>query len=153
MTWRNSRAVAAPRLALNATGRPERVLIVDDDTQISRLVGELIRTRAPDVSLEIANDGFEAGAKVESFRPHALVLDLMMPGMDGFEVCKRLRARPTLEPHSHRRDDRRAHCRERLTNPGSRRGRLPGQAFRSSRKCCTALGLAEPACNSKGVLP
>jgi len=80
----------------NVSGRPERVLIVDDDTQVSRLVAELIRTRAPDVSFEIANDGFEAGAKVEAFRPHALVLDLMMPGMDGFEVCKRLRARPTL---------------------------------------------------------
>jgi excisionase family DNA binding protein len=77
-------------------GRPERVLIVDDDTQVSRLVAELIRTRAPDVSFEIANDGFEAGAKVEAFRPHALVLDLMMPGMDGFEVCRRLRSRPTL---------------------------------------------------------
>jgi len=34
--------------------------------------------------------------KVEAFRPHALVLDLMMPGIDGFEVCRRLRARPTL---------------------------------------------------------
>ena len=45
---------------------------------------------------EIARDGFEAGVKVESFRPHALVLDLMMPGIDGFEVCRRLRARPTL---------------------------------------------------------
>ncbi|MBV8804733.1 MAG: response regulator, partial [Sinobacteraceae bacterium] len=38
----------------------------------------------------------EAGLKVESFRPHALVLDLMMPGIDGFEVCRLLRARPTL---------------------------------------------------------
>jgi len=77
-------------------GRPQRVLIVDDDTQVSRMVGELIRVRAPDVSFEIANDGFEAGVKVEAFRPHALVLDLMMPGMDGFEVCRRLRSRQTL---------------------------------------------------------
>ena len=81
---------------LNADGRPQRVLIVDDDRGISRLVADLIRERAPDVSFEIANDGFEAGAKVESFRPHALALDLMMPGMDGFEVCRRLRARKTL---------------------------------------------------------
>jgi excisionase family DNA binding protein len=85
---------SAPRAG--ASGRPERVLIVDDDTQMSRLISEVIRGRAPDVNLEIANDGFEAGAKVESFRPHALVLDLMMPGMDGFEVCRRLRARQTL---------------------------------------------------------
>lgn len=80
----------------NASGRPGRVLIVDDDTQVSRLVSDTIRAHAPDVTIEVANDGFEAGAKVEAFRPHALVLDLMMPGMDGFEVCKRLRARPTL---------------------------------------------------------
>jgi excisionase family DNA binding protein len=85
---------AAPRS--NAAGRPERVLVVDDDAQVRRLVSELLRTRAPDVSVEVARDGFEAGAKVESFRPHALVLDLMMPGMDWFEVCRRLRARPTL---------------------------------------------------------
>jgi excisionase family DNA binding protein len=86
---------SAPRR--NAEGRPERVLIVDDDRQISGLVADLIRARAPEVDLEVANDGFEAGAKVESFRPHALVLDLMMPGMDGFEVCRRLRARQTLD--------------------------------------------------------
>jgi excisionase family DNA binding protein len=81
---------------LDGQGRPQRVLIVDDDKGISRLLADLIRARAADVSLEIANDGFEAGAKVESFRPHAMALDLMMPGMDGFEVCRRLRARQTL---------------------------------------------------------
>lgn len=85
---------SAPQL--DTDGRPQRVLIVDDDKGLSRMVAEVIRARAPDVSLEIANDGFEAGAKVESFRPHALTLDLMMPGMDGFEVCRRLRARKTL---------------------------------------------------------
>jgi CheY-like chemotaxis protein len=71
-------------------------LIVDDDTQVGLFVSEMIRARDPKVAIEIARDGFEAGVKVESFRPHALLLDLMMPGMDGFEVCRRLRARPTL---------------------------------------------------------
>jgi excisionase family DNA binding protein len=78
------------------SGRPERVLIVDDDTQLGLYVAEVIKSRDPRVSIETAHDGFEAGAKVESFRPHALLLDLMMPGMDGFEVCRRLRDRPTL---------------------------------------------------------
>jgi excisionase family DNA binding protein len=78
------------------SGKPDRVLIVDDDPQLGRFIAELIRMRDPQVETEIARDGFEAGVKVESFRPHALVLDLMTPGMDGFEVCRRLRARPTL---------------------------------------------------------
>jgi excisionase family DNA binding protein len=78
------------------SGRPDRVLVVDDDPQICRLIADLIRRLAPQVETEIARDGFEAGVKVESFRPHALVLDLMMPGMDGFEVCRKLRERPTL---------------------------------------------------------
>jgi len=81
---------------LAATISMERILIVDDDLNLSRLIQGLIQERDANVETEIAHDGFEAGVKVESFRPHALVLDLMMPGIDGFEVCRRLRARPTL---------------------------------------------------------
>ena len=78
------------------SGRPDRILIVDDDSQVARFIADLVRTYDAHIETAIAQDGFEAGAKVESFRPHALVLDLMMPGMDGFEVCRRLRGRPTL---------------------------------------------------------
>jgi excisionase family DNA binding protein len=78
------------------SGRPDRILIVDDDPNLSGLIAGLILERDSRVETQTARDGFEAGVKVESFRPHALVLDLMMPGMDGFEVCRRLRARPTL---------------------------------------------------------
>ena len=78
------------------SGRPDRVLIVDDDPQLGVFIAEMIKSRDAKIAIEIARDGFEAGAKVESFRPHALLLDLMRPGMDGFEVCRRLRARPTL---------------------------------------------------------
>jgi excisionase family DNA binding protein len=78
------------------SGRPDRVLIVDDDPQLGRFIADLVRARDAHVETEIAVDGFEAGAKVESFRPHVLVLDLTMPGVDGYQVCRRLRARPTL---------------------------------------------------------
>lgn len=90
-----ARSRGATPVARNS-GRPDRILIVDDDPNFSRLLQRLIEGRDPHVETEIAHDGFEAGVKVESFRPHALVLDLMMPGIDGFEVCRRLRARPTL---------------------------------------------------------
>jgi len=78
------------------SGTPERVLIVDDDTQLGAYIAGIIGSRDPGIAIEIARDGFEAGAKVESFRPHALLLDLTMPGVDGFDVCRRLRARPTM---------------------------------------------------------
>jgi excisionase family DNA binding protein len=82
--------------ASRSSGRPDRVLIVDDDPQLGRFIADLVRTRDAHVETEIAVDGFDAGSKVESFRPHVLVLDLTMPGVDGQEVCRRLRARPTL---------------------------------------------------------
>lgn len=90
-----ARSRGATPVALHS-GRPERILIVDDDPNLSRLIAELIQERDTHVEIEIARNGFEAGVKVESFRPHALVIDLMTPGIDGFEVCKRLRERPTL---------------------------------------------------------
>jgi excisionase family DNA binding protein len=82
--------------ASRSSGRPDRVLIVDDDPQLGRFIADLVRARDAHVETEIAIDGFEAGSKVESFRPHVLLLDLTMPGVDGYEVCRRLRARPTL---------------------------------------------------------
>ncbi|HKZ74529.1 MAG TPA: response regulator [Steroidobacteraceae bacterium] len=77
--------------------RPARVLIVDDDPQFALYLAELISLRDPDISIELAHDGFEAGIKTESFRPHAVVLDVMMPGLDGFQVCRLLRTRCALD--------------------------------------------------------
>jgi excisionase family DNA binding protein len=78
-------------------GRPGRVLIVDDDPEFGLYLVELIAMRDADVQTELARDGFEAGVKTEAFRPHAIVLDIMMPGIDGFEVCRLLRTRPSLD--------------------------------------------------------
>lgn len=67
----------------------QRVLIVDDDNHIAELVDlyltkEFFETR-------IAGDGFEAVRLFEEFKPDLVLLDLMLPGMDGYEVCKRIR--------------------------------------------------------------
>jgi excisionase family DNA binding protein len=81
-----------PRIA----GRPDRVLIIDDNVDLAQSMVDVIRSRDAQVECQTASDGFEAGTKVESFRPDVLVLDLMMPGIDGFEVCRLVRSRPTL---------------------------------------------------------
>lgn len=78
-------------------GRPARVLIVDDDPDFAGYLAELIASRDSEVVIELAHDGFDAGIKTESFRPHAIILDVMMPGLDGYEVCRLLRTRPALD--------------------------------------------------------
>lgn len=69
-----------------------RVLVVDDDPQLNGLLVELLKARGGHVEVESAFDGFEAGSKVHAFRPHVVLLDIMMPGLDGFEVCRRLKS-------------------------------------------------------------
>ena len=66
-----------------------RVLVIDDDIMLSNMLSLLLESDGYDVTS--AGSG-QAGLKLaEEFAPDAIVLDIKMPGMDGFEVCKRLR--------------------------------------------------------------
>jgi two-component system OmpR family response regulator len=67
-----------------------RVLVVDDEENISFLVESALQLDG--IATTKAADGFAALAAVKSFNPHAIVLDVMMPGLDGFEVLRRLRS-------------------------------------------------------------
>jgi len=66
-----------------------RVLVVDDEPSITDLVSMALRYEQFDV--RVAKNGREALDTVESFSPDLAVLDIMMPGIDGFEVARRLR--------------------------------------------------------------
>ena len=72
-----------------------RVLIVDDDEEITRMLGKLFEYSEPGVVTKSTSSGFEAGRLVASFAPHVVLLDLMMPGVDGFEVCRTIKEDPT----------------------------------------------------------
>lgn len=78
-----------------ADGNEARILIVDDDKQLSGYLHELFTTLPYNIEVEVANNGFIAGAKVYQFNPDIILLDLMMPWLDGFEVCKRLKSEQT----------------------------------------------------------
>lgn len=71
-----------------------RVLVVDDNIDLAEYLKELLKSVSDSVAIELAHDGFEAGQKVEGFKPDIVLLDLMMPGLDGFEVCRRLKKDP-----------------------------------------------------------
>jgi len=68
----------------------EKVLVVDDERQIRDLLGEFLEREGYEVFL--ASAGEEAIELAERKIPHAILLDVKMPGIDGIEVCKRLKA-------------------------------------------------------------
>ncbi|MDP9331389.1 MAG: response regulator [Actinomycetota bacterium] len=71
---------------------PETILVVDDDPDIARFVEVNLRSAGYDVS--VASDGAEALEKASDMRPDLVLLDVMMPRIDGFEVAQRLRKNP-----------------------------------------------------------
>jgi excisionase family DNA binding protein len=71
-----------------------RVLVVDDDKRLARTFKNMLASADLPIDIEVAHDGFAAGQTVEKFEPHVLILDLIMPGIDGFELCKSLKKDP-----------------------------------------------------------
>lgn len=69
---------------------PRKVLIVDDEPNI--VVSLQFLMKRAGYSTSVARDGDEALAEVERFRPDLVLLDVMMPRRDGYEVCQTLRA-------------------------------------------------------------
>lgn len=70
----------------------KRIVVADDDAEIARLIAVNLRIRGYEAV--ITSDGETAIEACLKEEPDLLVLDLMMPGIDGFEVCRRLRAHP-----------------------------------------------------------
>lgn len=69
-----------------------RILVVDDEDDIVEVLKYNLEKEGYEV--ETATDGLSAIEVAKSFHPHLIILDIMMPGMDGIEVCNRLRAMP-----------------------------------------------------------
>jgi DNA-binding response OmpR family regulator len=76
--------------------RRPRVLIVDDDKDVREGLARAL-ARAANYEIATAADGFEAGYQFAAFRPDLVLLDIVMPGMGGFDLCERLRRVSTSE--------------------------------------------------------
>ncbi|MGE3276830.1 MAG: ATP-binding protein [Vicinamibacterales bacterium] len=90
-------ATAAPALArgpVAAAGSlpPQRILIVDDNEDAGEMLATLLAGQGAEVS--VARGGMEALAQLERFHPDSVLLDIGMPGMDGYEVARRIRDTP-----------------------------------------------------------
>ncbi|MGD8639483.1 MAG: response regulator [Gammaproteobacteria bacterium] len=73
-----------------------RILVVDDDSGMRNLVVEFLENEIEGVLVDSASNGFEAGQKIVQFEPIIAIIDVMMPGINGVEVCKLVRANPDL---------------------------------------------------------
>jgi len=73
-----------------------KVLLVDDDAELVELMTKVLEEDGR-FEVRIASNGFDAGMMVKEYRPDLIVLDVMLPDINGKEVCHRVRADVTLE--------------------------------------------------------
>lgn len=74
---------------------PLKVLVVDDNRDAAILMGRLLRTLGNDV--HVVHDGFAALAAAEEFQPEAVLLDIGLPDMDGYETARLMREIPSCK--------------------------------------------------------
>jgi PAS domain S-box-containing protein len=93
---REAVCTATPALAFNSknvappTGETRRVLVVDDNVDAASTVAEILRMVGHEV--QTAHDGLSAVAMAQSMKPDVILLDIGLPGIDGYEVARRIRA-------------------------------------------------------------
>jgi excisionase family DNA binding protein len=73
-----------------------KALIVDDDEELVELIQDVLDADGR-FEVRVANNGFDAGMMVKEYRPDIIVLDVMLPDINGKEVCQRIRTDPTLD--------------------------------------------------------
>jgi len=77
-------------------GATKRILVVDDDDQIIELFLDVL-SRDERFEVEAASTGYDAGMLTEQFKPHLILLDYMLPDINGNLVCQRIRSNPQLK--------------------------------------------------------
>ena len=75
----------------------KKILVVDDDPIIVETIVQALEEDEFDYEVISASDGFEAGLQVNHFEPDLLILDIMMPDIKGYEVCKKIKDNPDTQ--------------------------------------------------------
>lgn len=76
---------------LEKAGR-RRVLVVDDDVSVLKALQRSLKRYAAQLEVVTCENGIDALVRIGAFRPHLILLDIVMPRIDGLEVCRRLKA-------------------------------------------------------------
>ncbi len=73
--------------------RPVSILVVDDEEAVAHMIRRALTAARPEFEVVEAHDGFRAGTLLATLKPDVVILDLRMPGMDGYEVCRLIKSR------------------------------------------------------------
>ena len=76
------------------TEERKKILVVDDDKIIVETIVQALEEDEFGYEMISASDGFEAGLQVNHFKPDLLILDIMMPDINGYEVCQKIKSSP-----------------------------------------------------------
>ncbi|MEE9275583.1 MAG: response regulator [bacterium] len=79
-----------PHMLAEKSG-PPKILIVDDQKELTELIQDVLLLDNQNYEIEVAHDGFRAGVVYANSNPDVVLLDLMLPGLDGFEVCRQIK--------------------------------------------------------------
>lgn len=72
----------------------EKILVIEDEIEIANLVRDYLKASGYDVL--VANEGHDGLEKFESFKPDMAIIDIMLPGLDGFEISRQIRAKSAI---------------------------------------------------------
>ncbi len=86
-------SMPVPKALFKEDSAERRILIVDDDRGIVHAMQRMLMMESK-FRLEAAYDGFEAGKIFADFKPHCIILDINMPGANGYELCASIRKDP-----------------------------------------------------------
>ena len=77
-------------------GRKKKILVVDDDPDFLEIAKKILE-KIPDAEVRTTSSGFDAGILVAEWNPDIILLDFIIPDLDGFEVTKKLKSNPKLK--------------------------------------------------------
>lgn len=73
------------------------VIVIDDDEEFNAMLTQYLAKKLPDVDVLQAFNGFEAGRVVSARKPRVIILDVDLPGIDGHDLCKNIKADASLD--------------------------------------------------------